>query len=115
MTVYHKSKELIIVHHLRPSKETGHTIRLQTSLINMLGGGLKTIYDAHEIWFYNSVTHIFTAYKNESGISSLLKSFLADKGINVKPDAISIRTAQPTQYRFANDKDLFHFNLKFGN
>ncbi len=114
MTVYYKSKELIIVHHLRPTKDANSN-RLQLRLIQMLGGGLKTIYDAHEIWFYDPITNIFTAYKNRGGMSSLLKTYLADKGINVKPDAIEISTARPTQHHFVDDKDLFHFNLKFGN
>lgn len=113
MTVYYQSRKLIIVHHLRPTGEDGaNTIQLR--LMSMLGGGLSTIYNAHEIWFYDHNVHLFTAYKNRNGTLSLLKSYLADKGINVKPDAISIRTGQPSQHRFVDDKDHFLFNLTFG-
>lgn len=113
MTIYHKSPELIIARHPQTTKDTAGT-RLQLRLMSMLGGGLLTIAIADEIWFYDYNVHLFTAYKNRGGTPSLLKSFLADKGINTKPDAISTRTGQPSQHRFVDDKDHFLFNLTFG-
>jgi len=113
MTVYHNSRELIIINHLVPTKYA--SANLQTRIIGLVGGGVKTIYDAHEIWTYNPATRRFDAYKNKGGtLPQLLKSFLADKGIHIRPDAASIHDARVTAFRFVDDKDHFLFNLRFG-
>jgi len=112
MTVYYQTRELIILNHLVPTKQAG--ANLQTRIIRQVGGGVKTIYDAHEIWTYNPATRRFDAYKNKSGTTTLLKTFLANKGIHIRPDAASIHDARVTACRFVDDKDHFLFKLKFG-
>ena len=112
MTVYYQSRELIILNHLVPTKQAG--ANLQTRIIRQVGGGVKTIYDAHEIWTYNPATRRFDSYKNKNCTTTLIKTFLADKGIHLRTDAANINTAGVTAYRFVDDKDHFLFKLTFG-
>ena len=112
MTVYYHTRELIILNHLVPTKQA--SANLQTRIIRQVGGGVQTIYDAHEIWTYNPATRRFDAYKNKNCTTTLLKSFLADKGIHIRCDAAKLNNAAAAAYRFVDDKDHFLFKLKFG-
>jgi hypothetical protein len=85
---------------------------IQAKILRELNASVKVIYDAHEIWFYNSATSQFEFYKNKGGIKSLLEKFFETKGINLKCVAADM-TAKPIQYKFADPKDEFLFNLKF--
>ena len=114
MKVYHHSIELIIID--KPLFEDSLHRRSQQQIINAVGGGIKTMYNAHEIWTYNSATHRFDAYKNKNtGNNTLLKAFFADKGIHIRCDAASLNTAAASACRFEDDKDHFLFQLIFGN
>lgn len=109
MKIYHKSRKLIIVDYPEHMEKEN----LQNKIISIIGGGLKRMYEAHEIWLYNPHTRKFNAHKNRNGIDSLLMKFFADIGINVKCNAASINTGHPVQYRFESEKDYFLFKLKF--
>ena len=68
---------------------------------------------AHEVWAYNPQNRSFECVKNRSGTTTILKTFLASKGINIRCDAATLNTAMPTRFRFEDDKDHFLFQLKF--
>ena len=68
---------------------------------------------AQEVWAFDNSNRSFESVKNKSGFASLLKSHLANKGINIRCDAATINTGNPVRFRFEDDKDYFLFKLKF--
>jgi hypothetical protein len=109
--VYHNTPELVIIEKLQPINDLGKN--MQDRIIKIINGTRETIYQAHEIWMYSPSTHKFSSYKNRRGEVSLLTSFLADHGINIRCDVAELNISQPSLYCFVDDKDCFLFNLKF--
>lgn len=107
--IYRFTNQLIVMDYVY--KDDKHDT-LQATILRSLKASVQVIYDAHEIWFYNRSTQQFETYKNKSGTKSLLEKFFATKGINLKCVCADMQ-ARPLQFRFAEPKDKFLFNLKF--
>lgn len=107
--IYHFSTKLIIMDKMC---KTDKYNSVQGLILRRLRASVRVIYDAHEIWLYNSHTSRFEMYKNTSGTGILLEEFFANKGIDVKSDAANM-TATSISYRFKEEKDYFLFRLKF--
>ena len=101
MTVYHKSRKLIIV-------DSGILGMLEAITRNT-----QFIHTAHEIWIYSKASQRFRSYKSRCDDAKLLIEFFADHSIKLACSAARISSAAPIEYRFDTDKDLFLFNLKF--
>jgi len=71
------------------------------------------LQNAHEVWAYNPQNRSFECVKNKSGTSTMLKTLLESKGINIRCDAAELNTAMPSRFRFEDEKDHFLFQLKF--
>ena len=71
--VYHFSNKLIVMDKVYKSEHTNST---QGLMLRVLRAPVQAIYDAHEIWVYNSFTNRFEMYKNRGG--SLIKKFFAN-------------------------------------
>ena len=115
--VYHQSKGLIILERLFLSPDDRH---FQNRIITAVGGGIQTIYEAHEIWFYNAHNKRFEYYKNRSidyastdEANTLLQAYLLSRNIHIQHSAANMTNGLPSWYRFVDDKDLFLFKLSF--
>ena len=108
--IYHKSKDLIILEKL---PKIGKGLTPQQKILFAIGGGIKAVYDAHEIWFYHKHDdrYRFEAYKNKG--EGLLEEFLLSHSINIQCSAAHLSNGLPSWFRFVDNKDQFLFNLKF--
>ncbi len=111
--VYHKSKDLIVLDIL---PKAGKGITLQQKIIFAVGGGIQSVFDAKEIWFYNDDTGVFVSYKSRPDLnqSCLLITFLESHHIHVCTSGYSTTLPNETMnYCFATERDKFLFKLKF--
>ena len=67
-------------------------------------------YRYDEVWRFEGDR--FTAVKNKC--RGQLLALMNDNNINIRPDAASLNTGEPSIYRFVSDKDQFMFKLRFG-
>ena len=107
--LYHFSNKLIIIDKLyknHPSQS------VQNLLLQRLKAPRQAIYDAHEIWTYDTETKRFVPYKNRNGCRSLIEEFFAERGISIVCKS-SEKFESMRQYRFKDEKNEFLFNLKY--
>lgn len=111
--VYHKSKDLIVLDVL---PRAGKGITVQQKIIFAVGGGIQSVFDAKEIWFYDSETETFKSYKitGKHDTNCLLIEFLGKHNIHVSTSEVHDHYPNSTiKYNFATDLDKFLFKLKF--
>jgi len=67
---------------------------------------------AKEVWMYDTSAKRFHAWKNKGMVNEIIAR-MAEEGINLKVSAARIDTGTAIEVRFAENKDMFLFNLKY--